>query len=942
MRHRLFVVGIAFLAIGLLHPWLALAQGDRASIVGVVQDASGAVLPGVTVEVSSPALIERVRTGVTDSSGRYAIVDLRPGTYSVTFSLTGFNTVRREGILLEGAFAAQVNGSLAVGSLEETITVTGASPVVDLQSTRNQFVANQAILEALPVSRTLNGGMSLVPGVNSYNNAAGSSAGQIISDLYINTATVHGSTTSDQHTYVDGMNVAQMLLGAGGQIAANPPNDLGFAEVVYDVGAQSAETPNAGVRSDVIPKEGGNVFAGTYRAFGSNQSLQADNLTSELAAFITNPSRAKFNWESNVALGGPILQNKLWYFGAFKLTQAVILMTNQFYPDGRPVDNGGHVNPNMTLRLTYQMTPKTKLRLSGNNGTVITERWDVTGQTAPEAGLWLATPLNYSAIAKATSVRTNRLMVEVGQSLAATTYQYHYQPEVGPFDLSRREATTGRTWGAYTSPTNYFDTIWHTTATVNYVTGTHALKVGSSVEHGWQKQDYYNNGDVQLLTFLSGNASSISVRNTPITKYEDVNAILGLYVQDRWTVNRLTLNGGLRFDYINASVPEQTNHAGNFVQARQSDPISCLPCWTDWSIRAGAAYDLFGTGKTALKASFGKFVASTSAGIASSTNPMAPQTDSRNWTDRDNNGSALDANGRVQYDEIGQSRNANFGVPRGSTKFDPNTPRPTNWEENVSLVQELWSGVSLTAAYYHRHFFDMQLTRNLAVDPDRDWTTYTIVSPLDGERITMYNLNPTKLGAVDSVSTFSTRNTREYHGFEVSMNARLPRGGFAFGSVTTDRLATNDCEVENSDPNGLRFCERVPPFRGLYKASAGYPLPYDVQLSATFQLRPGNPISANYTFNSAIAGVALTGGGNRTVNLVDPTTLFYDYTTQLDIRAARTFRFGRRRLQAFVEVFNLPNVSTVLTVNTTYGNQWRNPLLIEQPRRFQIGGQFDF
>jgi hypothetical protein len=234
----------------------------------------------------------------------------------------------------------------------------------------------------------------------------------------------------------------------------------------------------------------------------------------------------------------------------------------------------------------------------------------------------------------------------------------------------------------------------------------------------------------------------------------------------------------------------------------------------------------------------------------------------------------------------------------------------------------------------------MSLTRNLAVNPVTDWTPFTIVSPLDGEIITQYNLNASKLGAVDSVSTFSAENTRVYNGFELSVNARIPGGGFAFGSMTTDRIATNDCDI--SDPNNLRFCELVPPFRGLYKASAGYPLPYGVQLSGTFQIRPGGSVAATYTYNSAIAGVALTGGGNRSVNLVDPTSKYYDSIKQFDLRVSRAFRFGRRRAQAFVEVFNVPNMSTILQVNTTYGSLWQRPLIIEQPRRFQLGGQIDF
>jgi hypothetical protein len=173
-------------ALGMLVAASAVAQ-ERASIVGQVVDSTGAVLPGVSVEASSPVLIERTRTAVTDGSGRYAIIDLRPGEYAVTFELQGFNRVRREGIVLEGAFAAQVNASLSVGAVAETVTVTGSSPVVDVQSTQNQAVLNRDILNVLPAARTMQGGAGLVPGVSFYSQG------------FVSSMSVHGSATADQH-----------------------------------------------------------------------------------------------------------------------------------------------------------------------------------------------------------------------------------------------------------------------------------------------------------------------------------------------------------------------------------------------------------------------------------------------------------------------------------------------------------------------------------------------------------------------------------------------------------------------------------------------------------------------------------------------------------------------------------------------------------------------
>jgi hypothetical protein len=225
MRRAVVVAAVA-LGAAMFGAPRALHAQEAASIVGVVQDSSGAVLPGVTVEVASEALIEKTRSAVTDGSGRFAIIDLRPGEYSVTFALNGFKTVKRAGIILSGAFAATINASLEVGALEETITVSGASPVVDLQSTQNQFVLNKEVLDALPATRSMQGGASLVPGVQYYSQG------------FVSTMTVHGSNTSDQRIYFDGMRIGQNLTGTGSQGNGTGVNDLAQEELVYDAGSQ--------------------------------------------------------------------------------------------------------------------------------------------------------------------------------------------------------------------------------------------------------------------------------------------------------------------------------------------------------------------------------------------------------------------------------------------------------------------------------------------------------------------------------------------------------------------------------------------------------------------------------------------------------------------------------------------------------------------------------
>ena len=298
-------------ALFLLIPSIALAQ---ASITGAVKDTSGAVLPGVTVEAASPVLIEKVRTVVTDGNGRYQIVDLRPGTYTVTFTLTGFNTFRRDGVMLSGTGASLVDAELRVGSLEETITVTGEAPVVDTHSARRrQQVLSSDVVDALPSARNyVTLGAHGVGHQRHRQRRATTSAGRLIQDVG-GSLTVHGSRATDQRVTANGINT--MTLQAGGNIGGQTPDVGSAAEVSIDTTSLSADLPTGGVRINFIPRDGGNRFSNSAFFTFANESLQGNNFSSELqAAGLPTPTRIVNNFDFNEAFGGPLKRDKVWFW----------------------------------------------------------------------------------------------------------------------------------------------------------------------------------------------------------------------------------------------------------------------------------------------------------------------------------------------------------------------------------------------------------------------------------------------------------------------------------------------------------------------------------------------------------------------------------------------------------------------------------------------------
>ena len=372
------IAWIGFFAAASLLPAVApaSAQGtSAASVSGVVTDSSGAVLPGVTVEATSPVLIEKSRTAVTDERGEYRIVELLPGTYTVTFTLPGFASFRREGLQLPPSFNATINAQMKIGALEESVTVSGASPLVDTQTVTRQTVLPKALLDAVPSAKTLLSFYALTPALQSPTNAqdVGGSKGETSSR-----ASLHGSKQGDTKMLLDGMSFNWFEGEGSGRTFF--VNALTAQEIVVDTptGSTSAEYTSNGVVLNVIPREGGNRLSGTLFASGTNHNLQADNMSDALkaAGAITN-SGTRSVYDGNVVLGGPIVKDQVWFMTAHRrwgrrerianLFNAVQLNVPQYVPadgtNGRPFEPADAAEDlrSDNVRMTWQINQKNKV-----------------------------------------------------------------------------------------------------------------------------------------------------------------------------------------------------------------------------------------------------------------------------------------------------------------------------------------------------------------------------------------------------------------------------------------------------------------------------------------------------------------------------------------------------------------------------------------------------
>ena len=870
MRWKLVTRMTPLVAVGLMLMSSTAAFGQTSGVAGQVTDNTGGVLPGVTVEAASPVLTEGSRVAVTDGQGRYSIVGMRPGIYTVTYSLAGFSTVIREEIDLPSAFTATIDVELAVGTLEETVTVSGQSPVVDVQQAGRVQVLSRDVLDNIINTGSPWTQAMLVPGVAVGGPDVGGSR-------FVNDLQVEARGADSQHTTVmqDGMSLD---LGAFDGVAVQYNQDLAAQEVAVTAGGGggNAEMQAGGVVLNIIPKEGGNTFSGQGYAGYTPGGWISDNLTQRLQDLGVG-TIGEFDqiYDYSGSIGGPLIRDRLWFHESFRWWGAWTPVPDRLFNDGSVFINEEDIISNV-IRLTAQATPSNKFtvfldRLDKRRGPVLDAIYPAVllpGQRGPDP----ETAINYQnkgqgwnhapywqGQAKWTSTVSNRLLVEAGYTSVGVA-DCCSDPMPGSqfgrntpewFQFARKtDLDLGVQWDSVE------DFSWNLPAqrymgAVSYVTGSHNFKTGFSQGWGREEQHRFGNADLQHIQYRSGVPDSVSIRNYPWIRKNNLDHDIGWYAQDAWTLDRLTVTAGIRADWLKASVPAQQVMAGRFIGERNFAPVEDVPNWgPDWAPRFGIAYDLFGDATTAIKFSVGKYLLPLTTSLSTRVNPMALLSEELPWDDADIRGMSLATNGDniAQDNELDLTRlPSDFGQRRLDT-IDPDLKREHNVETSISVERELMPGVSLSGGWYHRSFYNPQLIYNRERTAS-DYRPIGVVSPLNGESFTVYDLkSASELSLVDNLVTNVVDHRRVYNGFEVALNARLPGGGTMITSDTFQRARTDECDVRD-DPNELRFCDRFDlpsaypsvDFKHDFKFGAYFPLPWDMQVSAVINSVVGRP-----------------------------------------------------------------------------------------------------
>jgi len=919
--------GKLLLVAGFLACVAPIMAQNLGAIAGVVKDQSGSVVPGVTVEASSPALIEGRRTTTTGGNGEYRIVDLRPGDYTVTFTHEGFRTVKRENVTLGTSFTATVDAELSVGTTAQEMTVTDAPPLVDVQNSLTEKEMNRTTLDLIPTGRDPFAVGQIIPGVSTATPDVGGTQG-----MQQPTLEVHGSNADDNVFVVDGMMIQHT--GFSGNQTGFYYNDSLMQAETYLTSSLPAEAPVGGIQISMIPATGGNQFHGSIFGTGATQSLQSDNSNSTLVAEgLKARNKIDTVYDLNAALGGPIIKDKIWFFASFRRWGANNFLANTFTPAGAQAIDDNRLT-DLALRITYQINKNNKVSVSYDRGLKFRGHRpnNLIGVSFsdPLADVQQKSWMNYMGQAHWTSTVTNRLLVDVGATIMPVNYNLFFEPGAKPGTIAQWDIVNSTMTGI--SPRQDLDRGEYTTIVANaaYVTGSHNLKTGIQYREGYFQESFQMDGDmIQLLS--NGVPTSVRIYNTPLTHRENMNPDLGWFLQDSWRVSkRLTLNLGIRFDHMVMSIPAQGAPGGYWVPARSFPAQNGIVDWNTWSPRIGFAYDVFGNGKTAIKGGISKYDILEGTSLAQNVNPNFIAYSTCPWTS-------------LTPPAPGQALTGCTGFSGNNNHIDPNMKRPYQWEYTVMVQRQIAANTSVSVGYYGRKFYDLFGDVNTAV-PSSDYTPVTITNPLTGQPLTVYNQLASTLGQISLLQKTMPNLYEHYNGVEFQANSRFSKttvfAGFTIGkSFGTPSGGSTDLNNPNNLINFAGNLNYDQPYQ--LRAGFSYQAPFHIEIAGSLRENSGLPEARTFTVTQAL----VPGLTQVTQAILAAPAGAYRYPWQnlFDLRFSRKFKIRERvGIEPLIDLFNTFNSSAVTSAVTTIGPSLGKPSNIDMGRLLRLGGRITF
>jgi hypothetical protein len=857
------VSGSLVLLVAILVALPAMARA-QAAITGTVRDTSGAVLPGVTVEAGSPALIEKVRSAVSDATGQYRIVDLRPGAYSLTFTLPGFKSIRRDGIELTGSFTASINVDMEVGSVTETITVSGETPTVDVTSTKRQTTLTSDLLTTAPTARSW---AALTAQIPTMTTTGGNNQ-----DIQVTPQMVvfggAGGRNGEGRLMADGISIGSTIGGGGS--TAYIFDITNAEEVVITNSGGLGESEVNGPSLNVIPRTGGNAFKGSAYLSGVPPGWVGSNYSDELrAAGLRTPGALIKQWDFDTGLGGPLRRDVLWYFvnardeGQHRTIPGIFPNLNAgdptkflYAPDTTKEVRGAESWQLGSLRLTWQATRRNKFNFAWNeqipcNGAAFPgsdgcrQQPDsgafigplgvggLNATTSPELAGYLHTIGGRSQQFTWTSPITNSILADFRFGNMLARWGPHDMPGNPTRDLARvtEQCAAGCAANGGIPGLNYRSANWQSNwagvhnwrASLSHVTGAHSRKFGYIATLFIDDRNMFGNS--LNLTYRVNNGVPNGVTQTALpTELHQRTAYQAVFAQEQWTIRRMTLQGALRYDHAWSYFAPQTLPASNYLPFSVSYPrTEGVRGYDDLSPRFGVALDLFGNAKTAVKFNMGKYLEASSNGVGfySTTNPINRLTTTsgiRTWNDANGNFTPdCDLLNMGPNGECGQGSTA-FGREVFASTVDPAAlggwgVRPSDWGITASVQQEVLPRVSVEVGYTRRWLQHFVVTDNVIVTA-ADFGQFSVTAPLDsrlpnggGQPVSnLYDVGLAFGGQSNTVATFNDllptnpRQYQRYNGLTVDVSARPRNGLLLQGGFNAGKTVTDNCDVRTLLP----------------------------------------------------------------------------------------------------------------------------------------------